>query len=237
MATSAPVSRAIVSASCGESERLDEHGRDAVVAHELGDALQIVRARLRLGRVARDRNLVQVVRLREMAERRVARDDVAPFAVRQPIAVLASQASRARAEFSSAASASERRTDGLGGDLSRRGWDRARRAGCSRRRPTPASRSTFRPGRCVERRIERRTGTPAQVENDVGLLHSLHVVDGQLVVVRLHARGSEVRDRRVRTGDLLGGEGERIEGRDDAASPDSAPGRRARPRQAQARPG
>ena len=44
-------------------ERLDEDRRDAVARARIGDALQILRARLRLGRVARDRNLVQVVRL------------------------------------------------------------------------------------------------------------------------------------------------------------------------------
>ena len=147
----------------------------------------------------------------------MARDDVAPLAVREARRGTRRRGLELRGELLGrgrlAPSASPIRV----GDLRVEARDRARRAGRSRRRRAPRADRPSVPARRRARASSDGLEPAAEIEDDVGLLHGLHVVDGQLVVVRLDARRREVRDRRV-TADLLGGEGERIEGRDDAAS-------------------
>ena len=70
-------------------ERLEEDGRGALAPDPLDERLQAPRARLRLRAEARERDLLEAVGLREVPERRVARDDLASLAVREPLAELA----------------------------------------------------------------------------------------------------------------------------------------------------
>ena len=72
-----------------------------------------------------------------------------------------------------------------------------------------------RAARPLSRLLDRRLEAPAEVEDEVGVRDPLHVARGELEIVRLDARRSQVHDGHARTADLLRGERERIEGRDD----------------------
>ena len=73
-------------------------------------------------------------------------------------------------------------------------------------------------GRRVDRVLERRLESRAEVEDEVGVRDRADVAAGELEVVRLDAGRSQVRDADFRAADLLGGEGQRIERRDDGRS-------------------
>ena len=103
-AVSTPVSRATVSAIRGETSVSKKIVVAPRCAHQLDDALEVARRRLGLGREARDRDLLEAVALREVAERLVARDDLAPLAVGEALAeTRASSASQTGDEPLSAA--------------------------------------------------------------------------------------------------------------------------------------
>src|SRR5262249_55661753 len=64
-----------------------------------------------------------------------------------------------------------------------------------------------------------------QEQDEIGRAHRLYLLGRDLQVVRLRPRRGQVRDLDAASTDLLGGKGERIEGRDDMLLPLAAPGR------------
>ena len=67
------------------------------------------------------------------------------------------------------------------------------------------------PSRAFELRLE----SMSHQQDEAGVLHRLDIVGRELEVVRLGARGRQVRNVDAGAADLLGGEGEGIEGGDD----------------------
>ncbi len=193
-------------------EGLEEDGGRAALLDLFDQLLEVARRRLRLRRDPGQRDLRQVVGVGEVAERSVARDQLAPLALGEAGTELTVELLEVGDQDVGGGRIAERLGHGAGhrseahgiephvrirpfGSLDRqRDWEQVDRA-------IPAR----------DRVLERRLELASQVEDDVGVDHALDVARGELEVVRLRTGWREVRHLCVGR-DPLGQEGERVEG-------------------------
>ena len=223
----APTSRATVSASRGERS-VSKNTVVACVRRTIWiTCCQLLRRGLGFWTETGDRDLLEAVAGREVAECCVARDDLVSLAVAQPLPVFTVElvAGRRRVRCRGEQRRADSRRHACEEDRIEphvRVRRQTRLGTVCRVKRQPGEDVHFLAARLLDRLAHRRLEAMAEVEDDARVLDRGDFLRCQLQVVRLGSRRREVLDVERRPSDPLGGVGKGIERRNHRVRPTGA---------------